>query len=78
MLGTVRVSGARFADLSRGDDAPAVFLNASIYDDGWRFVFSNRCMERASEELPARYRHLESRTFSREGCPRSASGSASR
>lgn len=64
------LNGARFADLPSGKDAPAVFLNASSYDDGWRFVFSNRCMENAEQELPPRYQHLRSRSFSREGCPR--------
>ena len=67
------LGGALFDELSE-DGAPAVFLNASSYDDGRRFVFSNRCLDRVAEELPERYRHLRSRTFSREGCPRRTPG----
>ncbi len=71
-----------FGDLARerredpdGGSRPALLINATSYDEGRRFVFSNLCFTEGVEDSrnpcnPLTQPALRARTFSRAGCPR--------
>jgi predicted acylesterase/phospholipase RssA len=63
------------ADAPDGLARPALLINATSYDEGRRFVFSNLCFPEGVEDVrnpcdPLTQPALRARTFSRAGCPR--------